>query len=782
MKKKILLALSLITILTVLFAIAVSAADLVETWDISATETDSVIANLYNDESNEGYYTLTVSGKGNMKSWSFYNAPWYSSYGSKIKSVVIGDGVTNIGGCAFYYCTSVENITISDSVTDLGENSLEHCTSLKSIVIPDGVKTVNNWAIKYCTGLESVTIPESVTSIGEAAFYNCTALTEINFNATSLANFESGNNVFYNAGKNGSGITVTIGKNVTKIPERLFCPDSYDATYSPKIINVIFEENSVCTSIARSAFNRCGSLTSINLPSSVTSIGMYAFLYCSSLKSITIPKNTTSIANEAFNGCTALTEIYFDATALADLATGNSVFYNAGKNGNGITVTIGKNVTKIPARLLCPNSDVTTYSPKVTKVIFEENSQCTSIGQSAFNQCCYLTSINLPNTVTSIGPWAFQSNRALTSIRIPESVTSIDGSVFHNCSSLKNITIPEGVTNIGGSAFKNCTSLQSITIPKKVKSIGNDAFYNCTALTKINFKATLMAGLGNQNNVFYNAGKNENGITVTVYENVTKIPMYIFSPVSTSTNNSPKITKVIFEGNSQCKSIGESAFNQCCYLTYINIPNTVTSIGRRAFQSNYALKRLVIPKNVTSMGNAIFINNDAITIYAEVSSKPSGWDSDWNYHDRPVVWNYKNTIKNDIFTFKGYSTNELGSIAIGFEMDYSAKALYEELTGSTLEIGVVFAGYENLNGNQPLDNECNEIALEQGVVIKSDLSQYSYTSYDFLLVDIEDSIKDIAFVISAYIYDGEIVKYTQENGLAATVNGISYNEAKEKTV
>ena len=59
--------------------------------------------------------------------------------------------------------------------------------------------------------------------------------------------------------------------------------------------------------IGMTAFQDCGSLTSIVLPEGVTSIGSYAFQYCGSLTSITIPKGVTSIGGGAFAGCSSLT-------------------------------------------------------------------------------------------------------------------------------------------------------------------------------------------------------------------------------------------------------------------------------------------------------------------------------------------------------------------------------------------------------------------------------------------------------------------------------------------
>ena len=65
--------------------------------------------------------------------------------------------------------------------------------------------------------------------------------------------------------------------------------------------------NSV-TSIGDGAFSDC-SLTSITIPNSVTSIGESAFYYCSGLTSVTIPNSVTYIEYHAFAGCRSLTSV-----------------------------------------------------------------------------------------------------------------------------------------------------------------------------------------------------------------------------------------------------------------------------------------------------------------------------------------------------------------------------------------------------------------------------------------------------------------------------------------
>ena len=115
----------------------------------------------------------------------------------------------------------------------------------------------------------------------------------------------SSNYVFAYAGNSTDGIIVTIGNMVEKIPAYLFCPRS-SSSYTPNIVSVVFETNSVCNSIGNYAFYYCGNLSNITLPNSVTSIGNYSFKYCSSLGSIIIPNSVTVVGNNCFSNTTTV--------------------------------------------------------------------------------------------------------------------------------------------------------------------------------------------------------------------------------------------------------------------------------------------------------------------------------------------------------------------------------------------------------------------------------------------------------------------------------------------
>ena len=91
----------------------------------------------------------------------------------------------------------------------------------------------------------------------------------------------------------------------------------------------------------------------------------------------------------------------------------------------------------------------------------------------------------IPDSVRTIGECAFMDCRWITSIHIPDSVQDIKNSVFYNCDGLISVSIPDSVKTIGEMAFQQCKGLKSAHIGTSVKSIGSGVFSNCGNLKKI---------------------------------------------------------------------------------------------------------------------------------------------------------------------------------------------------------------------------------------------------------------------------------------------------------
>ena len=87
-------------------------------------------------------------------------------------------------------------------------------------------------------------------------------------------------------------------------------------------------------------------------------------------------------------------------------------------------------------------------------------------------------------------------------------------------------------------------------------------------------------------------------------------------------------------------AIESEAFSNCIHLKEISLPKNLEKIGSNAFGFNMSLEKIVIPLSVIEIGSNAFINDQFCTIYCEVESVPSTWDSKWNEYEVSVVWGY----------------------------------------------------------------------------------------------------------------------------------------------
>ena len=251
------------------------------------------------------------------------------------------------------YTDGMGTVVFINPPTTIRDKAFMDCKSLTSITIPNSVTTIGDYAFYYCRNLTSITIPDSVTEIGLSAFNGCGSLTSLYI--TDLAAWC--NISFQGSASNPLGYAA-----------------SYDYTegnlyLNNELVTDLIIPDSV-TTIGKSAFVGCCSLTSVTIPDSVMSIGPAAFSHCSSLTSLTIPDSVTTIGGGAFYDCNSLT-----------------------------SVTI-------------PNS-------------------VTTIGEDAFLDCGSLTSVTIPDSVTSIGGYAFGNCSSLMSVTLNSATPPVlGGDVF----------------------------------------------------------------------------------------------------------------------------------------------------------------------------------------------------------------------------------------------------------------------------------------------------------------------------------------------------------------
>ena len=123
--------------------------------------------------------TLTVDGSGDMYNYGYSGAPWFKNR-TTIKSVVIGDGITNVGDHAFAFSENLSSVTIGDSVTSIGDFAFQSCSNVTSLTLGENVQTIGLEAFKY-TSIRELNIPDSTTHIGDLAFGFCEVLSQVRF-------------------------------------------------------------------------------------------------------------------------------------------------------------------------------------------------------------------------------------------------------------------------------------------------------------------------------------------------------------------------------------------------------------------------------------------------------------------------------------------------------------------------------------------------------------------------------------------------------------------------
>ncbi|MBO4577271.1 MAG: leucine-rich repeat protein, partial [Paludibacteraceae bacterium] len=499
---------------------------------------------------------MTISGTGEMASYTTNSngqAPW-ASYGSQIRDIVIGEGITKASPYGFYNAGSytngaynnVRSVTIPSTMNTLANNNFYQCPietvtinsdsivgrttyssssnlqnifgaqvrqyvigssvhsiaqsafynqsadSLRSVILPEGLTSIGDWGFGYLENMDSITLPSTLQSIGADAFY-------------------------------GSGLkAITIPAGVT--------------------------------TMGGQAFQNCDKLTSLTLEEGLTSIGTSAFANCTALPEVTIPESMQTISSGAFTGCTNLTKVtVLSSTWVGETKSSSSITKQA-IGGYVRELILGDQITTIGKYAFSGLDSLRSVTLPANLEI---------VGIEAFSSCKKLQSITLPSTVTTLGNYAFNGCTALDSIRLNEGLLRIGAQVFYQCTSLQRVTLPSSLIGINGTSFYGCTGLTEMTLPDGAlhpDSLGNNIFGGCTNLTKLTINSrTLCEGTyTTSQNLKTNFGQDALR-TLIIGEGVTSIGNYAFYNSSISTLVLP----------STLTSVGNGSFGSCSSLTNV---------------------------------------------------------------------------------------------------------------------------------------------------------------------------------------------------------------------
>ena len=186
---------------------------------------------------------------------------------TKIKSLIIEDGIEEIGGAAF-------------------RNNL-----IEEVIIPDSVKVIGAGAFSNCESLKKVTLSKNLTKIMPSTFYGC-PITEVSL-PEGLT--EVGARAFQNADIR----TLVIPKSLTKIGSNAF-------TNNKNLQDI--EIPGTVVEIANSAFSHAG-LINVKLNEGIEKIGAKAFEY-NNIENVIVPSTVTKMGANVFKDNMSITVHY----------------------------------------------------------------------------------------------------------------------------------------------------------------------------------------------------------------------------------------------------------------------------------------------------------------------------------------------------------------------------------------------------------------------------------------------------------------------------------------
>jgi hypothetical protein len=236
---------------------------------------------------------------------------------------------------AFNACRSLQNISIPSSTTILHKSCFVVCTSLSSFTFEQGslLTDIREHIFFKDSSLKVICLPASLQRFDSSALFE---------SDISVITVEDGNQFFrieedflWNIDEFaivrylGSSPEIQINPEIRELSRFCFSFCRFSC--------VVFESESELDRICESAFEKCSSLKSICIPSTVTVIGRQCFINCKALVSITfesgsrleeipekaffgcerlrsicIPESVRSLSASGFRGCSALSDVQFE--------------------------------------------------------------------------------------------------------------------------------------------------------------------------------------------------------------------------------------------------------------------------------------------------------------------------------------------------------------------------------------------------------------------------------------------------------------------------------------
>ena len=454
------------------------------------------------------------------------NATFNSSTGNtKIKSIVIEEGIKSIKDGAFMSFKGVTTLTIPNSISYIGKNSFADMQNLEGeLKLSNSIYYIGNQAFAYDKKLTGdLIIPDSVVEMGKAAFMHSgfNGKWKISKNMKEIPDC-----AFYAVEFTGE---LNIPENITKIGNGAFRESSFvdDNLVIPEGVEIIdngaFAESTgfngklvlpnSLKKIGDEAFHNTAILTGIlELPENLEILGAYAFTHCSQFnnENIIIPKKVVRLGGNGQEATYRYASTFWPEAGLASAYGISHMFYNCATNTlqEFIVEKDNKSYKAVDGVLYSKDgTEFISYPASKPGTEYEMEEGVRTIGELSFSRARFLKKLTLSDSLEikecdeiykgtyisynngnnlSVAIYRYTS---INEIAVKDSnprYKTIDGCLYSKDGSTLwyiptdkegTVNIAEGTTIIKGGAFTygDENSLYSVHIPASVKEISEQS-------------------------------------------------------------------------------------------------------------------------------------------------------------------------------------------------------------------------------------------------------------------------------------------------------------------
>ena len=223
------------------------------------------------------------------------------------------------------------------------------------------------------------------------------------------------------------------------------------------------------------AFNGCGNLTGLSLPSSLKKIGNLCFSNCRNISTkLSLPYGLEYIGGSAFSYCKKLSGTLDLPESLNYI--GGGAFYAC----DGFTGSL-----KIPEKVTELSNNVFLGCTGMRgQLVLHDNLKLN--GEGVFHSCSFTGELILPKGLIDIPLGAFENCLFSSIAKFPEGLNEIGDYAFNNCWRLSGVLeFPKDIASIGEYTFAGCRTLEGIILPEHLSIIKGFAFNQCFNLNSI---------------------------------------------------------------------------------------------------------------------------------------------------------------------------------------------------------------------------------------------------------------------------------------------------------